>query len=86
MKILFVENTTGSFDPRYITDSKLVQLQNALDLIDVTEDGIIIDGRFLQFSKALISIDERFDKWEILRTKDQRDSQNFSRTQEFILV
>ena len=35
--------------------------ENALLLIDVTEDGIIIDVRFLQFEKALLPIDVIFD-------------------------
>ena len=51
----------GSFDPWNTTDSKLVQLQNAFDHIDETEDGIVIEVRFLQFMKAFSPIDVRFD-------------------------
>ena len=42
----------GSFDPRYITDVKLTHLENALDPIDFTDDGMVIDIRFLQLKKA----------------------------------
>ena len=38
----------GSFDPRNITDVKLSQPENALESIDFTEDGLVIDVRFLQ--------------------------------------
>ena len=41
-------SSIGSFDPRYTTDLKLEQLQNAFVPIDVTEDGIVIDKRLLQ--------------------------------------
>ena len=37
----------GSFDPRYITDVKLIHPENESDPIDVTEDGMVIDVRFL---------------------------------------
>ena len=42
----------GSFDPRYKTDIKLEHPLNAPDPIDFTEDGMIIDVRFLHCSKA----------------------------------
>ena len=35
--------------------------ENALGPIDVTEDGMVIDVIFLQFSKAPIPIDVKFD-------------------------
>ena len=35
--------------------------ENAYVPIDVTEDGMLIDVRFLQFSKALFPIDMKFD-------------------------
>jgi len=59
---MFVAFTSvGSFDPRYITDSKLEQLENAKEPTEFTEDGMVIDVRFLQLEKALVSIDVIFD-------------------------
>ena len=41
--------SVGSFNPRHITDVKLLHPLNAHDPIDVTEDGMVIDVRLLQF-------------------------------------
>ena len=50
--MLFAFFAAGSLDPRYITDVKLLHPENAMDPIDSTEDGIVIDVRFLQLEKA----------------------------------
>ena len=65
----------GSFDPRYITDVKLLHPENAFDPIDVTEDGIVIDARFLQTSKALYPIDVMFDLIVVFPVKGITDDQ-----------
>ena len=44
-----------SFEPWYITESKLSHPLNASDPIDVTDDGMVIDVRFLQLKKSTTS-------------------------------
>jgi len=51
-KILFIRNS-NCFG--IVIDFKLLQCVKAQSPIDVTEDGIDIEVRLLQFSKALIS-------------------------------
>ena len=54
-------SSIGSFDPRYTTDVKLLHPENVLFPIDFTEDGMIIDTRFLQSLKASCLINVTFD-------------------------
>ena len=44
-------SSIGSFDPRYITEAKLVHPENAEDSIDVTEDGMVIDVDSCSYKK-----------------------------------
>ena len=55
-----------SFEPWYITESKLSHPLNASDPIDVTDDGMVIDVRFLQLYKALLPIDVKMPMLQLM--------------------